>query len=248
VRSPADTPRRGPRPGRGSAGLTADSRRSGEQPGTAQAERAWGSRPGRLGPITVIFGALVGGLLTVLAGFEPGWLLGLFVIMATVAGASAVRRTSAYLVIPVPALAYFVVAVIAGLIHDRGVDTSRAILFVNAVQWIAGGFFWMCLATVIAIAISAGRWLMTGQAGYRGGLWLARSSRAWAEPDATGPGASAGAARAPAARPDPARSNTARSNTAGSNTARSGTARPEDARREDASAGDGHQARRTAKL
>jgi hypothetical protein len=203
----------------------------------------------------VIFGALTGGLLTLLAGSEPGWLLGLFVIIATAAGASAVRPTSTYLVIPVPALAYFVAAVIVGLIHDRGIDTSRAILLVNAVQWVADGFLWMCLSTVIAIAITIGRLLMTGQAGYRaGGLWLARMSGAWAPPDTTGTGTNAGAARAPAARPGPAgsgsaspsgsaRSATTRSGATGpdaarpgagrSDSARSGTARTEDAQRED---------------
>ncbi len=180
----------------------------------------------------MIFGALAGGLLTVLAGAEPGWLLGLFVVSATTAGASAVRRTAAYLVIPVPALAYFVAAVIAGLIHDRGVDTSRAILFVNAVQWIADGFFWMFLATVIAVAITIGRWLMTGQAGYRpGGFWLARMSGAWAAPDATGPRPNARAPRAPPARPGPSRSSTAPPSTAPPSTAPSGNASPSSATR-----------------
>jgi hypothetical protein len=173
----------------------------------------------------VIFGALAGGLLTVLAGSEPGWLLGLFVIIATAAGASAVRRTSAYIVIPVPALAYFVIAVIAGLIHDRGVDTSRAILFVNAVQWIAGGFFWMCLATIIAIAIAIGRWLLTGRAGYRaGGSWLARMSGAWAPSEATMQGGDA-ASRPPAGRPGSARSASTRSGTSRPDATRSGAAR-----------------------
>jgi hypothetical protein len=159
----------------------------------------------------VVFGALAGGFLTVIAGSEPGLLLGLFVIIATAVGTSAVRPTAAYLTIPVPALAYFVVALIAGLIHDRGVDTSRAILFVNAVQWSADGFLWMFLATVIAIAIAVGRWLMSGRAGYRGrGAWLARLSGAWAAPEATGHGTGSEAARAQTARPSTARPASAR--------------------------------------
>jgi hypothetical protein len=182
----------------------------------------------------VVFGALVGGLLTVIAGFEPGWLLGLFVIVATVAATTAVRRTSTYLVIPVPALAYFVVAVVAGLIHDRSVDTSRAILLVNAVQWSSDGFPWMFLATLIAIAITVGRWLMTGRAGYRdGGFRLARLSRAWSTPDATGQ--HTGAVRAPTARPSTARPETARSGPSRSATAVPATARPEEAPSEEAS-------------
>jgi hypothetical protein len=181
----------------------------------------------------VVFGALAGGFLTVIAGFEPGWLLGLFVIVATAAGTTAVRRTSAYLVIPVPALAYFVVGIIAGLIHDRSVDTSRAILLVNAVQWSSDGFPWMFLATLIAIAIAIGRWLMTGRAGYRaGGYRLARLSRAWSAPDATRQ--RAGAVRAPTARPSTARSDTARSSPSRSATALPATPGPEDVRSEDA--------------
>ncbi len=210
--------------------MSADWRKPGQSPGQAEAQRAWGSRPGRLGPITVAFGALAGGLLTVMAGSEPGWLLGLFVVAATAAGTSAVRRTSAYLVIPVPALAYFVAAIIAGLIHDRGVDTSRAILLVNAVQWVANGFVWMFLATVTAIGITVGRWVMTGRAGYgMGGSWLARLVGPWPAPDATGQGRGAQAARPPASRPDTARSATARPATAQPDDARPGAAHSEDA-------------------
>lgn len=163
----------------------------------------------------MIFGALVGGLLTVMADSEPGWLLGLFVVAASAVGTSAVRRTSAYLVIPVPALAYFVAAVIAGLIHDRGVDTSRAILLVNAVQWIANGFVWMFLGTVAAIAVTVGRWVMTGRAGYGvGGPWLARLVGPWPAPGTTTQRGTTRAARGPASRSGAARSATARPNDA----------------------------------
>jgi hypothetical protein len=174
--------------------------------------------------VTVIFGAVAGGILTLLAGSEPGWLLGLFVILATAVGTSAVRRTAAYLVIPVPALAYFVAAVIAGLIHDRNVDTTRAILFVNGVQWIASGFFWMFLSTVIAIAITTARWLMTGRAGYRAGVpWLARFGT-WSDPGTTRPGTEGPAAPGPANHQrGAARSSTGSPTTSSSSTGSSGT-------------------------
>jgi len=215
-----------------SSELPADAGRSGEAADAGQEIRAWGSRPARLGPVTVIFGAVAGGILTVLAGSEPGWLLGLCVVIATAAGTSAVRRTAAYVVIPVPVLAYFLVAVIAGLIHDRSVDTTRAILFVNAVQWIASGFFWMFLSTVIAIAITVGRWLMTGRAGYRVGLpWVARFGGTWAAPDATGHANDARSARGSAATARTGRSgrppaNTATANTGSASGARSASASP----------------------
>lgn len=234
---PRETDRVNPRTGSASPGPVTPSPALGQPqaqdqpapPDPAQAQRAWGSRPGRLGPITVVFGAVAGGSLTVVGGFEPGWLLGLFVIIATVAGTTAVRRTSAYMVIPVPALAYFVAAVIAGLIHDRSVDTSRAILLVNAVQWSSDSFPWMVLATVIAIAITIGRWLMTGRAGYgAGGFWLARLSRAWSAPAATSQ--RTGAVRAPTARPGTARSDSNQSGSSRSATALPAAPRPEDAR------------------
>ncbi len=135
-------------------------------PDPGQPTRAWGSRPGRLGPSAVIVGAVLGALLTVLAGTEPGTLLGLSVIAATGLGAFAVRPGSVYLIIPVPAPAYVAAAVLAGLIHDRASDTSPAILAVNAVQWIASGFFAMSAATLLVIAVALWRWLMTGRAAY----------------------------------------------------------------------------------
>jgi hypothetical protein len=117
----------------------------------------------------VIIGAALGALLTVVAGTEPGPLLGLAVIAATGLGAFAVRPGSVYLIIPVPAPAYLAAAVLAGLIHDRASDTSGAVLAVNAAQWIASGFFAMCAATLLAMAVALWRWLMTGRAAYRRG-------------------------------------------------------------------------------
>ncbi len=135
-------------------------------PNPGQPARAWGSRPGRFGPSAVIVGAVLGALLTILAGTEPGTLLGLSVIAATGLGAFAVRPGSVYLIIPVPAPAYVAAAVLAGLIHDRTSDTSPAILAVNAVQWIASGFFAMSAATLLVMAVALWRWLMTGRAAY----------------------------------------------------------------------------------
>ncbi len=142
-----------------------ETRRPARDPG--QPTRTWGSRPGRLGPSAVIIGAAFGALLTILAGTEPGLLLGLAVITATGLAAFAVRPGSVYLIIPVPAPAYVAAAVLAGLIHDRASDTSRAVLAVNAAQWIASGFFAMSAATLLAMAVALWRWLMTGRAAYR---------------------------------------------------------------------------------
>jgi hypothetical protein len=107
----------------------------------------------------VIGAAAFGALATVLAGSEPGPLLGVLLIAGTAVAALAVAPRSAYLIIPVPALAYVTAAAAAGLVHDWATDTSRAALTVSAVQWIAGGFLAMSAATVLAIAVAAARQL-----------------------------------------------------------------------------------------
>ncbi len=104
-----------------------------------------------------------------MTGTEPGVLLGIFLLAGTAAGALAVHPRAAYLIIPVPALAYLAAAIAAGLIHDHAADTSHAALAISAAQWIAGGFFTMTAATLLAIAVAAGRW-----AGGPGGRRAAR--------------------------------------------------------------------------
>jgi hypothetical protein len=125
---------------------------------TGRTPGLWGSRPGRLGVFLVIGCAALGMLATVLSRTEPGSVLGVLVVAGTVAATLAVRPRAAYLVIPVPALAYVVAATIAGLIHDRASDSSLTGLAVHAAQWIASGFLAMSAATLLAIAITAVRW------------------------------------------------------------------------------------------
>jgi hypothetical protein len=129
------------------------------RPAPGRAPHWWGSRPGRLGVLLVIAGTLAGLVGTVLAGSEPGLALDAGLIVGTVAGAIAVRPQAAYVIIPVPALAYVVAASVAGFVHDHAIDTSRAALAVGLTQWIAGGFLIMIAATLLAMAIAAIRWL-----------------------------------------------------------------------------------------
>jgi len=106
----------------------------------------------------VIGCAALGGLVTVVEGREPGSVLGVFLVAGTAIAALAVRPRAVYLIIPVPALAYVVVATIVGLIHDRATDTSLTSLAVHAAQWIASGFVAMAAATLLATAVTAARW------------------------------------------------------------------------------------------
>ena len=84
--------------------------------------------------------------------------LGIFLLAGTAAGGLAVHPRAAYLIIPVPALAYLAAAILAGLIHDHAADTSHVALAVSAARGSPGGFFMMAAATVLAIAVATVRW------------------------------------------------------------------------------------------
>jgi hypothetical protein len=106
----------------------------------------------------VVVAAVLGMLITIAAGAEPGVVLSVCVVMGTVAAALAVRPDAVYLILPMPALSYAAAAVIAGLAHDHANDTSRTALALSATQWIASGFIAMSVATVLAGAIGGYRW------------------------------------------------------------------------------------------
>jgi hypothetical protein len=119
----------------------------------------WGSLPARRGVVIVVSAAAAGAIGTLVMGGDPGALLGVLVVVGSVAGAFGVNFRQGYLLIPVPALAYAVGATAVGMFHDRGVDISHTALAVSAAQWFAGGFVWMTTATIAVIAITAIRWL-----------------------------------------------------------------------------------------
>ena len=86
-------------------------------------------------------------------------MLGIFLLAGTAAGVLAVRPQAAYLLIPVPPLAYVVAATLAGLVHDRAADTSHTALAISAARWIASGFLAMTAATLLAIVVAAAGWV-----------------------------------------------------------------------------------------
>jgi len=132
------------------------------KPGRRRAVRpGWGRYPARVGVLLVLVAAVLGGAFTLVSHSDPGLRLGIFLLAGTAIAGLAVRARSTYLLIPVPALAYVVVACYAGLIHDHAVDTTRTALTLSAVQWIADGFVIMIAATGLAAAIAVGRWLLS---------------------------------------------------------------------------------------
>ena len=105
-------------------------------------------------------GAALGALITALAGTGPGPVLGVALVAATLAAALAIQPRAVYRIIPVPALAYAATATVAGVIGDRAASASHTALAVSAAQWIASGFLPMTAATLLAIAVTAIRWLI----------------------------------------------------------------------------------------
>ncbi|HEY2441915.1 MAG TPA: DUF6542 domain-containing protein, partial [Streptosporangiaceae bacterium] len=132
-------------------------RRPPRGPARGPARRVWGTLPGRTGVFIVIGSAALGALATVIASTEPGALLGVFIIAGALAAALAVRPRAAYLIIPVPALAYVAAASLAGLIHGQSGGSGTA-LAIGETQWVASGFVTMAIATVLAIVTTIARW------------------------------------------------------------------------------------------
>jgi hypothetical protein len=121
----------------------------------------WGGYPAWAGVLMVLAATLLGAAFTVALHRDPGRPLGIFLVAGTVAAGTSVRARSAYAIIPMPALAYTAAAAIAGLVHDRAVDTSRTALTISAVQWIASGFIAMTAATALAVVLVIARWLLS---------------------------------------------------------------------------------------
>jgi len=109
-------------------------------------------------------GTLLGIAITLAAGSEPGFLLGLFITLGAVVGALGVRRGAVYLFFPLPPFAFFVGAVITGKVHDSSLTSSTAGLVVSGLlPWIADIFFPMCVATILVLLIGGARWLLSRQ-------------------------------------------------------------------------------------
>ena len=124
----------------------------------------WGQMPGGRGALIVIAAAVIGTAATIGTHRGPGSLLGAFVVAGTLLAALAVRPRAVHLLIPVPALAYMMGAVTAGLIHQQSARPGSSGLTVSAAQWIANGFLTMTAATVLAVAITVIRWLLNRSA------------------------------------------------------------------------------------
>jgi hypothetical protein len=160
-------------PGGGARGSGGGGNRRGPGPADSPAEPAglrrapglrWlGTLSTRVATGILFVAALIGVLGTLLTGSEPGKLLSYLVIIGSVIAALGIRRRSLYLLIPLPALTFFICAVLTGVVKDRHIDTSKTEFGLTFLQWIAGVFFAMCTATILVLLIGAGRWLLSRQ-------------------------------------------------------------------------------------
>ena len=109
----------------------------------------------------VLAGAtLIGVVLTLITGKEPGNLLGFFVIVGSLAAVLGVRRGAVHLFFPIPALAFFVAAVATGIVHDRELASSTVGLGSVFTQWVAGIFWPAVVATALVLLVGGVRWLL----------------------------------------------------------------------------------------
>ncbi len=113
--------------------------------------------------LVLVAGTLLGVILTLIAGQEPGGLLGFFIIVGTIAAALGIRRGKVYLLFPAPALAFFVAAIVTGKVHDAKLGSSTAGLGAGFTQWVAGIFFPAVVATIVVLLVGGGRWLLGRQ-------------------------------------------------------------------------------------
>jgi hypothetical protein len=105
-------------------------------------------------------GTVVGVILTLAAGSEPGFLLGFFITLGAVVGALGVRRGAVYLFFPLPPFAYFVGGLITGKVHDSGLSSTTLGLFASLPQWISSIFLPMCITTILVLLIGGVRWVL----------------------------------------------------------------------------------------
>jgi hypothetical protein len=116
------------------------------------------------GAVLLFTGTVVAGtILTVVMGQEPGFLLGLFLILGSVAATATVRRGGVHKFIPLPALAYLIAATFTGLAHDSGSLNSSRQFVVDFLTWIGGSFVAVCASTILVVLIALTRWLLSGR-------------------------------------------------------------------------------------
>jgi hypothetical protein len=122
-----------------------------------------GAMPVKVAVLVLAIATVLGIVFTLVAGHDPGFLIGLFITIGAAIATLGVRRGGVYLFFPLPALAAFVAAVLTGKIHDSQLASSTAGTAAGFLQWIAGVFYPMCAATIVVLLVGGARWLLSRQ-------------------------------------------------------------------------------------
>jgi hypothetical protein len=104
--------------------------------------------------------ALLGLIGTVVIGRDPGFLIGLSILVGSVAAAIGTRR-AVHRLIPLPALSYLVAAFVAGYLHDKANLNTTKEFSTSFLSWIGSAFFAVVWATILIVVIAFGRWVMS---------------------------------------------------------------------------------------
>lgn len=110
--------------------------------------------------VLVLFGiALLSLVGTIAIGHDPGFLIGILLVVGSVIAAIGVQRPAVHKLIPLPALSYLVTTTVAGWVKDQGNINDSKELITSFLTWIGGGFFGLVAATVLVVLITFIRWL-----------------------------------------------------------------------------------------
>jgi len=105
--------------------------------------------------------ALLGMVATIVVGRDPGFLIGLLIIVGSVIAAFGARRRAVHKLLPLPALSYLVTTTIAGMVHERANLNNSKEYVTSFLTWIGSAFFAVVWATVLVAVISLARWLLS---------------------------------------------------------------------------------------
>ncbi len=151
-----------------------------ERPAGSGRRGRWGSLQGGLGVCLIVASTAIGAIATMVTARAPGFLLGAFVVIGTVAAALTIRPQAGRMIFPVPVLCYLVAALFTGIIYNHSADSSTTALAIGAAQWVASGFLAMAMATILAVVLVTVRWYLWHR--HRG----AGRDSGWQAPPATG--------------------------------------------------------------
>jgi hypothetical protein len=110
------------------------------------------------GILIIAAATILGVIATIVTKKDPGTILGVLIVVGALAAAVGVRYSTAYILIPIPALAWVAGAGIAGYVHDRSLLTGSIGYGSQAAVWMAAGFTWMVIAIIAVIVVAAGRY------------------------------------------------------------------------------------------